>query len=66
MHWRFIPLMAGTGAFHMAADEWLLEQHRQGLQPSILRFYTWEPIALSLDELVYRALFVKQAIAASP
>lgn len=46
--WRFIPFMAGTGAFHMAVDEWLLEQHRQGLQPSILRFYTWEPIALSL------------------
>jgi len=40
--------MQTAGALQMAIDEWLLEQHRQGKQPSILRFYTWEPIALSL------------------
>jgi lipoate---protein ligase len=32
----------------MAIDRWLLDQHIQGKIPSILRFYTWEPIALSL------------------
>lgn len=32
----------------MAIDEWLLEQHRLGLHPPVLRFYTWSPIAISL------------------
>lgn len=32
----------------MAVDAWLLEQHRQGLHPPTLRFYTWSPIAISL------------------
>jgi lipoate-protein ligase A len=32
----------------MAVDSWLLEQHCQGNQPSILRFYTWSPVAISL------------------
>lgn len=32
----------------MAVDRWLLEQHSSGLHPSVLRFYTWAPIALSL------------------
>jgi lipoate-protein ligase A len=32
----------------MAIDRWLLEQHRQGKQPSTLRFYTWSPAAISL------------------
>ncbi|RMF64104.1 MAG: lipoate--protein ligase family protein [Cyanobacteria bacterium J069] len=32
----------------MAIDRWLFEQHAQGLHPPTLRFYTWEPIALSL------------------
>jgi lipoate-protein ligase A len=32
----------------MALDEWLLDQHRLGLHPPTLRFYTWSPIALSL------------------
>ncbi|MEM9907206.1 MAG: biotin/lipoate A/B protein ligase family protein [Cyanobacteria bacterium P01_D01_bin.44] len=32
----------------MAVDQWLLSQHQQGLQPSILRFYTWAPAAISL------------------
>jgi len=46
--WRLIPLISASGAFHMAVDEWLLEQHRHGHQPSVLRFYQWEPAALSL------------------
>ena len=32
----------------MAIDEWLLEQHRLGLHPPALRFYTWSPAAISL------------------
>lgn len=32
----------------MAIDSWLLEQHRLGLHPPSLRFYTWSPIAISL------------------
>jgi len=32
----------------MAIDEWLLEQHRLGLHPPTLRFYTWSVAAISL------------------
>lgn len=32
----------------MAIDLWLLEQHRKGLHPPTLRFYTWKPAAISL------------------
>ncbi|MEM6252619.1 MAG: biotin/lipoate A/B protein ligase family protein [Cyanobacteria bacterium P01_D01_bin.156] len=32
----------------MAIDEWLLEQHCCGKELPCLRFYTWEPIAISL------------------
>ncbi len=32
----------------MATDAWLLAGHRAGTQPPCLRFYTWEPAAISL------------------
>ncbi len=32
----------------MAADAWLLDQHRQGMMPPTLRFYTWSTPTLSL------------------
>ncbi len=32
----------------MAIDAWLLEQHLAGKMPSVLRFYTWSPVAISL------------------
>lgn len=32
----------------MAVDEWLLDQHLAGKMPSVLRFYTWQPVAISL------------------
>ena len=32
----------------MAIDNWLLEQHRQGKHPPTIRFYTWNPGAISL------------------
>jgi len=35
-------------AVQMAIDHWLLEQHKLGLFPPILRFYTWSPPAISL------------------
>ncbi|MBF2084245.1 biotin/lipoate A/B protein ligase family protein [Thermoleptolyngbya sp. C42_A2020_037] len=46
--WRLIPLMRADGATQMAIDRWLFEQYVQGLHPPTLRFYIWEPIALSL------------------
>lgn len=32
----------------MAIDRWLVEQHRLGLHPPTLRFYLWQPAAISL------------------
>ncbi|OCQ99168.1 biotin--protein ligase [Oscillatoriales cyanobacterium USR001] len=46
--WRLIPLLQTSGSIQMRIDEWLLEQHRQGKHPPTLRFYTWEPAAISL------------------
>jgi lipoate-protein ligase A len=46
--WRFIPPVQAAGVAQMALDTWLFEQHIQGLCPPILRFYTWEPVAISL------------------
>ena len=47
-NWRLIPLSERTGAEQMAIDSWLLDQHTKGLQPSILRFYTWAKPTISL------------------
>jgi lipoate-protein ligase A len=46
--WRLIPPMVASGALHMAIDAWLLDQHLHQGHPSTLRFYTWEPPAISL------------------
>ncbi|MGL5058790.1 MAG: lipoate--protein ligase family protein [Microcoleus sp.] len=46
--WRLIPLLSASGRVQMAVDEWLLEQHRVGKHPPTLRFYTWQPAAISL------------------
>ena len=46
--WRLIPLLTDSGATQMAIDAWLLEQHRLGQMPSVLRFYQWSPVAISL------------------
>lgn len=40
--------MEAPGRIQMAIDHWLLEQHKLGLLPSTLRFYTWSPPAISL------------------
>ena len=46
--WRRVPCLEASGAVQMAIDNWLLEQHRRGLHPPSLRFYTWSPPAISL------------------
>ncbi len=48
MGWQLIPYFEASGALQMALDAWLLEQHLRGKQPSTLRFYGWEPAAISL------------------
>lgn len=48
VQWRLIPFLETSGAIQMALDNWLLEQHRMGHLPPILRFYGWSPIAVSL------------------
>ncbi len=46
--WRLIPITVASGTQQMVIDRWLLDQHIQGDMPSVLRFYTWSPIAISL------------------
>mgnify|MGYP003493195418 CR=1 FL=1 len=46
--WRLIPLVQASGGVQMAVDEWLLQKHLAGKHPPTLRFYTWEPVAISL------------------
>ncbi|MEO0869124.1 MAG: lipoate--protein ligase family protein [Cyanobacteria bacterium J06642_11] len=45
--WRLIPLLDAPGPVQMAIDSWLLQQQLQG-HPPTLRFYTWNPLAISL------------------
>ena len=40
--------MDTPGDVQMAIDAWLLQQHQYGKSPSVLRFYTWAPSAISL------------------
>ncbi|MGE8202947.1 lipoate--protein ligase family protein [Heyndrickxia sp. NPDC080065] len=46
--WLFIDSGVNSPTFNMAMDEILLNWHSQGLIPPVLRFYGWEPAALSL------------------
>lgn len=46
--WRLIPFLSANGELQMKIDEWLLKQHQSGKYPSILRFYSWCPSAISL------------------
>ncbi|MCT7986524.1 lipoate--protein ligase family protein [Laspinema sp. A4] len=46
--WRLIPPMQVSGSMQMAIDLWLLEQYVSGNHPPVLRFYTWDPVAISL------------------
>lgn len=46
--WRLIPLLEAPGAVQMAIDTWLLDQHQHHGHPPTLRFYNWNPAAVSL------------------
>ncbi|MEB3829225.1 lipoate--protein ligase family protein [Phormidium sp. CCY1219] len=46
--WRSIGLIRAPANIQMAIDYWLFEQHRAGKLPPVLRFYTWDPLAISL------------------
>jgi len=46
--WRYIPPIEASGSMQMAIDRYLLEQHRQNKSLPCLRFYTWQPAAISL------------------
>lgn len=44
---RLLPWTAGTAAWNMAVDEAILTGHQEGTSPLTLRFYGWDPPALS-------------------
>ena len=46
--WLYIPLLEADGKLQMSIDSYLLEQFESQHLPSILRFYTWSPVAISL------------------
>ncbi|MDI3281364.1 MAG: biotin/lipoate A/B protein ligase family protein [Bacillota bacterium] len=46
--WRFIGLAEADGPWNMAVDEAILRAVGQGKAPPTVRFYTWNPPALSL------------------
>lgn len=46
--WVFINSGANSPSFNMALDEALLTWHSEGLIPPVIRFYSWEPAALSI------------------
>ncbi|PJK17599.1 octanoyltransferase [Chryseomicrobium excrementi] len=47
-NWIFINSGKQDAAYNMALDEALLEWHAEGLIPPVIRFYQWEPAALSI------------------
>jgi len=46
--WRLINSGPGTGSWNMAVDEAILEAVIRGEAPPTLRFYSWQPPAISL------------------
>ncbi|WP_312200776.1 lipoate--protein ligase family protein [Anaerospora hongkongensis] len=46
--WRVIIDNARHGALNMAIDEAIVQAHTAGLVPPTLRFYSWQPPALSI------------------
>jgi lipoate-protein ligase A len=46
--WRYIPPIEAAGGVQMSIDLYLLEQYQAGLHPPVLRFFTWNPVAISL------------------
>ncbi len=48
MNWTFIDSGPNLGAYNMAVDEELLAQAQAGAQTPVLRFYGWNPPAVSI------------------
>lgn len=46
--WAFLDTGNQNAAYNMAVDEALLDWHSKGLIPPVVRFYGWEPAALSI------------------
>ena len=46
--WRLFDTGAHIGAYNMAVDEELLARAQAGEQVPVLRFYTWDPPAVSI------------------
>ncbi|WP_050180829.1 lipoate--protein ligase family protein [Domibacillus robiginosus] len=46
--WAFLDTGNQSAAYNMAVDEALLDWHSRGLIPPVVRFYGWEPAALSI------------------
>ena len=46
--WRLLPLSVHEPAMNMAIDEAILVARARGLVPNTLRFYRWDPSAVSL------------------
>ncbi|WP_338750049.1 biotin/lipoate A/B protein ligase family protein [Bacillus sp. FJAT-52991] len=46
--WKFIDSGHRSASYNMAMDEALLDWHSQGEIPPVIRFYGWEPAALSI------------------
>lgn len=49
--WRLVDTGALSGALNMAIDQTLLEMHARGESPPTLRFYQWNPRAISIGAL---------------
>jgi len=66
--WRLLVDEAAGAAWNMAADEAMLLSHVAGETPPTLRFYAWDPSAVSLgyfqrsDEEIDRAACARQGI----
>jgi lipoate-protein ligase A len=58
MKWRYIPPETSDAYINMAKDETLLEEVSLGKSPPTLRFYGWQPPALSLGYFQKAALGV--------
>ncbi len=48
MEWRYIPYRKYSAAWNMAIDEAMMIAHQEQRVPPTLRFYGWEPAALSI------------------
>ena len=59
--WRFLDSGPNTGAVNMAVDEDLLRRAAQGAAPPTLRFYTWDPPAVSLGRFQHIETAVRTA-----